>query len=388
MRPARERVHIGLETLRLARGFAQGGFLAAPAGASVHGTATHDVFPHSGAQCRPMLRPLTNKMKSHSMTIVRCALVAISLFSAAVTPVAGKDFPSGPVRIVVPYPAGGPSDTAARLLTEPLSRHLGQPVIVENRSGGAGLIGTEAALRSEHDGHTLLLGGVATFVLLPAVRPEVYNVVSDMVPLTQLWSAPQVLALRKDLDISTASDLVAYAKKNPGKLTFGSAGANSITHLAIMLFEQEAGVRVTHVPYRSTALWIADAAGNRIDGGFGDVGTLFPHLEAGAIKPVLITAPTRNGRVPSVPTATEAGLPGVQTQNWFGLVALGKTPPDVVARLRSAIAAAQASPDYIAALRQVGADVGQPGHQAFGALIASDIERFGPIMRAVTATGK
>ena len=322
------------------------------------------------------------------MTIVGCALVAVSLFSAAVTPVASKDFPSGLVRIVVPYPAGGPSDTAARLLTEPLSRQLGQPVIVENRSGGAGLIGTEAALRSEHDGHTLLLGGVATFVLLPAVRPEVYNVISDMVPLTQLWSAPQVLALRKDLDISTASDLVAYAKKNPGKLTLGSAGAGSITHLAIMLFEQEAGVHVTHVPYRSTALWIADAAGNRIDGGFGDVGTLFPHLEAGAIKPVLITAPARNRRVPNVPTATEAGLPGVQTQNWFGLVALGKAPPDVVARLRSAIAAAQASPDYIAALRQVGAEVGQPGHEAFGALIASDIERFGPIMRAVTATGK
>jgi tripartite-type tricarboxylate transporter receptor subunit TctC len=155
-----------------------------------------------------------------------------------------------------------------------------------------------------------------------------------------------------------------------------------------MLLEQQAGVRVTHVPYRSTALWIADAAGSRIDGGFGDFGTLFPHLESGALKPLLITASARNARAPNVPTAAEAGLAGVQMQNWFGLVALGKTPPEVVARLRSAIAAAQADPDYIAALRKIGADIGQPGHEAFGALIASDIQRFGPIVRAVNAAAK
>jgi tripartite-type tricarboxylate transporter receptor subunit TctC len=322
------------------------------------------------------------------MPVLRHALLALSLLTATPSAVPASEFPAGPVRIVVPYPAGGPSDTSARLLADPLSRQLGQPVVVENRSGGSGQIGTEAALRNPHDGYTLLLGGVATFVLLPAVKPDLYNVTTDMIPLTQLWSAPQVLAVRKDLPVGSVAELVDYGRQNPGKLTFGSAGTGSITHLAIMLFENEAKVSVTHVPYRSTALWLADAAGNRIDGGFGDIGTLMPHLQAGSIKPLMISVPKRNPRLAEVPTSTEAGLPGVQTQNWFGLAALGKTPPQVVDRLRKAVAAAQADPAYLAGLKKVGGDIGQPGHEPFGRLIAEDVSRFGPIMRAVSAPQK
>lgn len=311
------------------------------------------------------------------------------LFLAAVVfggvaPAAAEEFPLRPIRIIVPYPAGGPSDTATRILAESLSRQLGQQVIVDSRSGGAGQIGTEAAIRAEHDGYTLLVGGTASLVLLPAVKPNLKDLQSEIVPLTQIWYSPQILAVRSGLGITTLADLLVYAKANPGKLTFGSAGTGTVTHLAIMLFAQEAGVEVTHVPYRSTALWLTDAIGDRIDAGFGDLQTLRSQLEAGTIKPLAITAAKRMPQFPKVPSLTELGLPGVQTENWFGLVALARTPRGVLDRLKAAVQAAQADPAYAAALAKVGGSAGTPGPEAFSALIANDTRRFSPIIRSLS----
>ena len=201
-----------------------------------------------------------------------------------------------------------------KILAEPLSRELGQRVLVENRAGGSGMIGTEATIRGEHDGYTLLVGGLATMVLLPAAKPGHYDPLKDVVPLSQIWYSPQVLAARGSLRFRSAADLVSYAKANPGGLNFGSAGNGTVTHLAILLLAKEARINITHVPYRSTALWLNDAMAERIDGGFGDVKTLLPHIETKAITPLAVTVSERAPQLPDIPTVGEVGLPEVQTE--------------------------------------------------------------------------
>jgi tripartite-type tricarboxylate transporter receptor subunit TctC len=321
------------------------------------------------------------------LSCLRYFLVAV-LCGGFVTTSFADEYPSRPVRIIVPYPAGGPSDTATRTLAESLSRQFGQPVVVENRSGGGGLVGTEAGLRATPDGYTLVVGGMATLVLLPAVRPTLYDVQKDFVPLTQIWYAPQILAVRPTLGIKALPDLVAAAKADPGKLSFGSAGNGTVTHLAIMLFEQEAKLKVTHVPYRSTALWLNDAIGSQIDGGFGDLQTLTPHIQAGTIIPLAVSVPRRVRQLPNVPSFSELGLPGIHTENWFGLMALAQTPANVLTRLKSALEAAQVDPVYIASLAKLGGDAGQPGGEALKGLIAGDAVRFGPLIRQLSTQAK
>ena len=318
------------------------------------------------------------------MWIAARVLAASTLGLLCACPDAGADsYPSRPIRIVVPYPAGGPSDTAARILAEPLARELGQRVLVENRAGGSGMIGTEATIRGEHDGYTLLVGGLATMVLLPAAKPGHYDPLKDVVPLSQIWYSPQVLAARGTLRFRSAADLVSYAKANPGGLNFGSAGNGTVTHLAILLLAKEAGINITHVPYRSTALWLNDAIADRIDGGFGDVKTLLPHIETKAITPLAVTVSERAPQLPDVPTVGEVGLPEVQTENWFGLMALARTSPAILERLKAAVAAAQSDPAYRATLARLGAMSGKPGPAELSIVIANDARRFSPLIRAI-----
>jgi tripartite-type tricarboxylate transporter receptor subunit TctC len=320
--------------------------------------------------------------------IAGAALATVLIMVGTMADAATSDYPNRPIKIVVPYPAGGPSDTAARILAEPLGRRLGQRVVVENRPGGAGMIGTEAAIRGEHDGYTLLIGGLASIVLLPAAKPGEYEPRKSLVPLSQVWYSPQILASRRKLGFHTAGDLVAYAKANPGKLNFGSAGTGTVTHLAIMLLSKEAGIDITHVPYRSTALWLTDAMADRIDAGFGDIKTLLPHIESKVITPLAVSVPERAPQLPQVPTVNESGLPGVQTENWFGIMALADTPPVIIDRLKAAIGAAQADPAYAAALEKVGGTAGKTGPAALAATIENDVKRFTPLIRAMAEEPK
>jgi tripartite-type tricarboxylate transporter receptor subunit TctC len=315
--------------------------------------------------------------------IIRAAVATVVIALSMIAGAAAGDYPDRPIKIIVPYPAGGPSDTAARILAEPLGRQLGQRVIVENRPGGAGAIGTEAAIRSEHDGYTLLVGGLASMVLLPATKPEDQHPLKNLVPLSQIWYSPQILAARSSLNFHSAGDLVTYAKANPGKLNFGSAGIGTVTHLAILLLGREAGIDITHVPYRSTALWLTDALAGRIDAGFGDIKTLLPHIEAKAIIPLAVTVSKRAPQIPQVPTVNEVGLPGVYTENWFGILALRGTPGPILDRLKSAVATAQADPEYAAALHKVGGTSGKVGAEALAGVIEADIKRFVPLIRAM-----
>jgi tripartite-type tricarboxylate transporter receptor subunit TctC len=294
---------------------------------------------------------------------------------------AADDFPTQPIRFVVPFSAGGPTDTAGRLIAGTLQKQLGQPIVIENRPGASGVPATEGVVSGANDGYTLLVGGIAPIVLVPAVKKLRYDVDKDLVPLGLIWRSPQVLAVRTSLDVKTVADLVAYAKANPGKLTIGSAGVGTITHLANELFKKEAGIGFTHVPYRSTSNSITDLMGGQIDAIFGDVAILSPQVKAGTIRPLAITATRRSPLLPDLPTTAEAGLPNIQTEVWYGLLAPARTPAPVLARLKDAVKAAQLDPDYRAALLKFGIEIDNVGPEPFADFIHAESKRWTPILK-------
>ncbi len=296
------------------------------------------------------------------------------------------DFPTQPIRLVAPFSAGGPTDTAGRLIAPALQRQLGQSVVIENRPGASGVPGTESVVSGANDGYTLVVGGIAPIVLVPAVRKLRYDVERDLVPLGLIWRSPQVLAVRPSLDVHTVADFIAYAKAHPGGVTVGSAGVGTITHLANELFRRETGITFTHVPYRSTSNSITDLMGGQIDAVFGDVAILSPHVKAGAIRALAITAAKRSPLLPELPTMAEAGLADVQTEVWYGLLAPARTPAPVLARLKTAVKAAQLDPDYRAALVKLGIVIDNVGAEPFAEFIHAESKRWTPILKEAGIT--
>jgi tripartite-type tricarboxylate transporter receptor subunit TctC len=309
-----------------------------------------------------------------------CGFAALTI-SLVVASAAADDFPNQPIHFVVPFSAGGPTDTAGRLIAAPLQRQLGQSIVIENRPGASGVPATEFVVSGANDGYTLVVGGIAPIVLVPAVRKLRYDVDRDLVPLGLIWRSPQVLAVRTSLDVKTVADLVAYAKAHPDKLTIGSAGIGTITHLANELFRREAGISFTHVPYRSTSNSMTDLMGGQIDAIFGDVAILSPQVKAGTIKPLAITATKRSSLLPDLPTMVEAGLPNVETEVWYGLLAPARTPAPVLARLKAAVKAAQLDPDYRAGLLKFGIEIDNVGAEPFADFIHAESKRWTPILK-------
>jgi tripartite-type tricarboxylate transporter receptor subunit TctC len=255
-------------------------------------------------------------------------------------------------------------------------------VFVENRGGAGGLTGTEAFFSLPPDGYTLLVAGAGPFAIIPPVKPVSYSVERDVVPLGSIWRSPQLLAVNPKLGIKTMAEFVRHAKANPGKLLLGSAGVGALTHLSIELLKREAKLDLTHVPYRSTGGTLPALIGGHIDAAFGDVSVLASYVQAGTITALAIAAPQRSPLLPDLITTTEAGLPGVQAENWFGLVVSSRTPAPVVTRLQAALLATQNDPAYRESLLKQGTSAGEPGADSFGKLIQGEIERWKPIVTA------
>lgn len=303
-------------------------------------------------------------------------LVASGLQSAA-----ADEFPSRAIRIIVPYAAGGPSDVGTRLMADPLARHIGQSVFVENKPGAAGLVGTDAFLSAAPDGYTLLTGAIGPFVVIPAAKPVRYDVINDFVPLALVWNSSQVLVVHPKLAVKTLAEFIAHAKSNPGKITVGSAGIGSITHMSLELFKREADVDLVHVPFRSTGAALPNLLGGQIDAAFADVTLISEYVEAGSLSALSITAPERSQLLPNVPTTAESGLASVDTQNWFGLVASPKTPPATLARIMKAVDATLADPAYQASVTKQGLTLKRWDAASYRQLIRSQIERWTPIIK-------
>jgi tripartite-type tricarboxylate transporter receptor subunit TctC len=293
-------------------------------------------------------------------------------------------YPSKPVRIVVPFPAGGPADIFGRGLAQGMSNELGQPVIVENIGGVGGVLGVDRVAKAAPDGYLLALNSASTVAIAPYSLAQMpYDVKKDLALITVVVRVPEVLAVHPSLPVSSVAELIAYAKANPGKINFGSAGGGSITHLAGELLKAEANVNMVHVAYKGAAPAVTDLVGGTVQMGIFDVPILLGHIRAGRLKALAVTSATRASTLPDVPTTAEAGYPNVTSDNWYGLVAPAATPAEVQKRIHAAAVAALNSP---AIKEQYGKVSGVPSPgtpQDYASFLAAEQEKWSKVVRAI-----
>jgi tripartite-type tricarboxylate transporter receptor subunit TctC len=306
-------------------------------------------------------------------------LLALAATSA---PAAAVDYPTRPIRLVVPYAAGGPTDVAGRLIAQALRAPLGQSVFVENRGGGGGIAGTELAINAQPDGYTLLLGAPGPLVISPAIGAARYDIEKALATIGLVWRSPQVLAVHPKLGVKSVAEFVALAKTKPGKLNVGSAGNGTTTHLSLELLKREAGIDLVHVPYRSTGAGLPDLLSGQVDAAFGDLSVMTPQVVAKSLVGLATTAQERSALLPDLVTTAEAGYPTLVVENIYGLVTRAGVPGDILKRLEAAVQAAIADPDYRAGLAKHGAVVSETSAEKYRALLRSEAERWGPIARA------
>src|SRR6266850_1441777 len=265
---------------------------------------------------------------------------AISLLFVPILAFA-QAYPAKPIRMIVPFPAGGPADIFGRGLAQGLSEQLGQPVITENIGGVGGVLGIDRALKSAPDGYTLGFNSGSTLSIAPFSFAKLpYDVKKDAALITLVVRVPEVLAVHPSLPVNSVGELVDYAKKNPGKVNFGSAGGGSITHLAGELLKSEARIDLVHVPYKGAAPAVNDLLGGQVQMGIFDVPILLGHIRGGKLKALAVTSATRAPSLPDVPTTAEGKLPNVTSDNWYGLIVPAATPADIQKRLHAAAMAA------------------------------------------------
>jgi tripartite-type tricarboxylate transporter receptor subunit TctC len=296
----------------------------------------------------------------------------------------GQAYPSKPVRLIVPFPAGGPADLFARALAQGMSANLGQPVIVENRAGVGGVLGVDNVAKAPPDGYLLAMNSGSAVAIAPfSMEKMPYDPKKDLALITTVVKVPEVLAVHPSLPANTLAELVAYAKANPGKVNFGSAGGGTITHLAGELLKAEAGVNLVHVPYKGAAPAVQDLLGGQVQMGVFDVPVLLPHIRSGKLKALALTSGARSAALPDVPTTGELGLPKVLSDNWYGLVAPAGTPADVIARIHGAATSALRSPELVEQYAKV-AGIAFPSTPAeYAAYLDAEQAKWGPIVKAI-----
>lgn len=287
--------------------------------------------------------------------IFTAAAVAASL-SAMALPLQAAEYPTQNIRIVVPYPPGGPTDIAARLMGGVFERAFGRTVVIENKSGAGGTIGTQEVARASPDGYTLLVNASA-HVISPAIMRDLkYDVIADFTPVTQLVSVPLMLLINPSVPARDVRELIAYAKANPGKLSFASSSRGSAPHFAGELFKQLAGIDIVHVPYRGAAPALTDLMSGQVQIMFDSMTSASGHVQTGALRALAISTPERSSLLPELPTMKEAGVPGFVITNWYGLWAPKNTPPDVVHRLVNTLNDGFKAPQIVERLRAIGAE--------------------------------
>ena len=297
---------------------------------------------------------------------------------------AGQAYPAKPVRMVIGFPAGGPADIFGRSLAQGMARELGQSVVVENIAGVGGVLGVERAVKSPGDGYTMCLNSASPLVIAPFSLAKLpYDIKKDIALITTVVRVPEVLAVHPSLPVANFADLVAYAKKNPGKVNFGSAGAGSITHLAGELLKAEAKIDIVHVPYKGAAPAVTDLVGGQVQMGIFDVPVLLSHIRAGKLKALTITSGKRAPSLPDVPTTAEGGYPNVNSDNWYGLVMPASTPTDIQRRVHDAAVAALKSAAVAEQFAKVGGLASPSTPQEYAAFVAAEQAKWGKIIKDI-----
>ncbi len=308
------------------------------------------------------------------------ALMGISAAAGLAQPL----YPVRPIRLIVPYPAAGPNDMLARLISDPLGKRLGQQVIIDNRSGAATVIGAEIAAASAPDGYTLLLATVTTLAVAPALatkRP--FDPERDFVPISMLGAQPYLLGLHPAVPATTIQQLIAYAKANPGKLSFASAGVGTSAHLAGEMFKYMADIIVVHVPYKGGGPALNDLMSGQVAYMFGGVSGTIPHRQSGKIRVLGVTSAKRSPAVPDIPTIAESGLTGYATSTWNSLVAPRDTAKPIIDKLNAEVNAVLNQPDVKERFTKQGIDVEGGTPAQLQAHVKSEIARFNALIKAI-----
>jgi tripartite-type tricarboxylate transporter receptor subunit TctC len=273
-------------------------------------------------------------------------------------------FPSQPIRIIVPFPAGGPTDFAARLVAEELARSLGQPTIIDNRGGAAGMLGTTALVQSRGDGHTVGLLGNGLVTLTPYIRKDVgFDPLKDLVPLCKAIDVPILLTSHPSVPGQTFKEFAAYVKAHPGKLSYGSDGLGSLTHLTMEMFKHQLGLHIVHIPYRGTAQLTNDLLANTVQLSMSGIAGPLAHVKAGRLKALAVTSANRSPALPETPTLVESGLKDFEVTTWFGFFAPAGTPAPMAEKLNEHMSAALRQPGVVSRLRDAGLEAA-PSTQA------------------------
>jgi len=299
-----------------------------------------------------------------------------------VTVVHPQPFPSPPLRIVVPFAASGPADFTARLIGPQITRQLGQNVIVDNRTGANGIIGVENVAKSPPDGYSMLLATSSAVVInMVAYSKLPFDTLRDLQAVTPLWTAANLLVVHASLPARSVKELVALAKRRPGEVVMGSGGAGGILHLALEMLKTRAGVDMVHVPYKGGAPAVVDLVGGQTNGMFVDAPLIAPHLPGGKVRALAVASPQRSPLYPSVPTMAEAGFPGIEVRNWYGVFLPAKTPGEILGRLHEVFLRSLDVPEVREKLNVYGAEpmVMQPAE--FTAFVRTEIQKWGAVVK-------
>jgi tripartite-type tricarboxylate transporter receptor subunit TctC len=291
-------------------------------------------------------------------------------------------FPSRPIRYICPVAAGGGNDMIARVVGERWGQALGQTFVIENISGGGGVVACQTTMRAAPDGYTLMQGYVATHGTTPATRHVSYDAIKDFTPIGMIGATPNVLAVNVNVPVKSVKEFIDYVKRNPGKVSYGSAGQGSLTHLTMELFKQETGAFMVHIPYRGIAPAIIDLLGGQTQAMFPGLAAALPHIRAGKMRPLAVTGTKRSDQLKDVPTMEEIGFKGFDAMQWYGSVGPAGIPADIVRRLNDSQVAVLKAPDLAEKLSGEAVEPWPMTPQQFGDYIKSEIARWSALAKA------
>ena len=309
------------------------------------------------------------------------AMVAAVMWCCMGAGFAQPVWPAHPIKWLVPYPPGGSTDMLARLLAHQLGEKLGQPVIVENKAGAGGNVGTEYAVKQAADGYTIVMGNIGPIAINPSLYPDLpYHPQSDLRPVAMLMSVPNLLVVNPDLPVCSVQDLLSYVKRAPEPLGYATPGAGTSLHLAGELFASSAGVKLTHVPYRGSAPGLNDTMAGHVPMMFDNMPSALQLVKAGKLRALAITSAARSPLLPDVPTMAEAGLPGYEITGWFGVLVPAATPEPIVDRLNQSLREILAMPDVRDQIVAMGGIIADKGPVEFGRYIASETDKWSALV--------
>ncbi|HEY6027190.1 MAG TPA: tripartite tricarboxylate transporter substrate binding protein [Pseudolabrys sp.] len=303
-----------------------------------------------------------------------CVLLAPALASA-------QSFPDHTIRLIVPFPPGGPNDIIARVVAQKMQEILKQTIIIDNRGGQGGVLGTDLVAKAKPDGYTIAVASAGALAISPSMEKVAYETLKDLAPVTLVAKVPEMLVVAENVPAKNMAELVALAKKQPGKLNFASSGPGSLPHLAGELFKLTAKIDIVHVPYRGAAPAVNDLLGGQVQMVFLDLPVLLPQVKAGKLRPIAVGAEKRVPTLPDVPTTGEAGMPSLQTENWYGMVAPAGTPKEIIATLNKAAVAALKDPEVVSKLSSQGAILVGDTPDEFRAFIASETAKWAKVIK-------